>query len=115
MNFKQIRLGIAIFLGLGLFPYQALCQQVSIKNIQISGISHAQARRMVQDFSFVTPLNQKISETDILKDADRLYLLGIFHDVRYELVPAQEGYELNFQVKENPEIQMIHFDGNSIF
>ena len=57
----------------------------------------------------------RLVEAELIRDIDRLYLLGYFEEISVQTVPYRNGIELQFIVTPNPILKKVDFNGESIF
>jgi NTE family protein len=59
--------------------------------------------------------NEEISSSEIRKDLEKLYSTGFFEDVYAEIVPESSSSLLSYHLRENPILNQILFENNTVF
>ncbi len=62
-----------------------------------------------------TRVGDTLVDEKVKGDLKAIYALGYFSDVNSDLVPSAGGSKLIFKVVENPQIEGIYFEGNTVF
>jgi len=84
-----------------------------ILKINVSGNKNVSSERILNLMK--TKMGSDFDENLFKKDIETLIKTGYFNEVNYSIDRKENGLELNIQLKENPIIEKIIFDGNKIF
>ncbi|MDO4218768.1 MAG: POTRA domain-containing protein [Synergistaceae bacterium] len=60
-------------------------------------------------------IGEEIDEEKLRKDAEAIFELGFFGMTDYEVVDVDGGLKVTFVVTENPKIEEIDFEGNTVY
>jgi outer membrane protein insertion porin family len=84
-----------------------------ILKINISGNKNVSTEKILSLIK--TRQGNDFDENLIKKDIESLIKTGYFKEINYSVEKKTDGVELNIQIKENPLIEKIIFEGNKIF
>jgi outer membrane protein insertion porin family len=62
-----------------------------------------------------TKVGDTLEQQQVKADVEAIYSLGFFSFVDVKLAPLAGGVEVVFQVKENPVVEEIRFEGNTVY
>jgi len=84
-----------------------------ILKINISGNKNVSTEKILSLIK--TRQGNDFDENLIKKDIESLIKTGYFREINYSVEKKTDGVELNIEIKENPLIEKIIFEGNKIF
>jgi outer membrane protein insertion porin family len=84
-----------------------------ILKINISGNKNVSTEKILSLIK--TRQGNDFDENLIKKDIESLIKTGYFKEINYSVEKKTDGVELNIEIKENPLIEKIIFEGNKIF
>ncbi len=101
-------LALALWVGIGAIGWGQ--QQAVVKDVRVAGNEQVPAQRILNEITFAP--GDTIGTEAIQQSAQRIFDLGLFHDVRPDIQQDPDGVVITFQVAENPVVQEIQISGN---
>lgn len=86
-----------------------------IKAIELADLTFKPASEIISAAQIISQVGDLAIQEKIDSDAKSIYALGYFQEVTGSAIPADGGVKVIFQVKENPVIKAILFQGNSVY
>ena len=91
---------------------EAGAEVVSVARVSVSGNSQVTSNYILSVVS--TKVGQTLDRDVLQKDIEAIYNQGFFSFVDADLTPEQDGVAVTFSVRENPIVESIVFEGNTL-
>ena len=92
---------------------EAGAEVVSVARVNVSGNSQVTSDYILGVVS--TKAGQTLDRDVLQKDIEAIYNQGFFSFVDADLTPEQDGVAVTFSVRENPIVESIVFEGNTVY
>lgn len=103
---------------LGLLLCILVCSQVFAKEPLVSAINVEGNEKVVSEHVLAvvgTQVGEMLDQQQVKQDVEAIYNLGFFSFVDVKFAPLAGGVDVVFQVKENPVVKEIRFEGNTVY
>ena len=104
---------LAVALAMVLLCLPAEAEAVSVARVSVSGNSQVTSDYILGVVS--TKAGQTLDRDVLQKDIEAIYNQGFFSFVDADLAPEQDGVAVTFSVRENPIVESIVFEGNTVY
>ena len=84
-----------------------------VTGVKVEGNEHVVADHILSVIQ--TRPGEPLDREQVRKDVEAIYSLGFFALVDVDLQPRPDGVEVSFVVRENPVVENIRFQGNTVF
>ena len=92
---------------------EAGAEAVPVARVSVSGNSQVTSNYILGVVS--TKVGQTLDRDVLQKDIEAIYNQGFFSFVDADLTPEQDGVAVTFSVRENPIVESIVFEGNTVY
>ena len=92
---------------------EAGAEAVPVARVSVSGNSQVTSNYILGVVS--TKVGQTLDRDVLQKDIEAIYNEGFFSFVDADLTPEQDGVAVTFSVRENPIVESIVFEGNTVY
>jgi len=92
---------------------EAGAEVVSVARVNVSGNSQVTSDYILGVVS--TKVGQTLDRDVLQKDIEAIYNQGFFSFVDADLTPEPDGVAVTFSVRENPIVESIVFEGNTVY
>lgn len=92
---------------------EAGAEAVPVARVSVSGNSQVTSNYILGVVS--TKAGQTLDRDVLQKDIEAIYNQGFFSFVDADLTPEQDGVAVTFSVRENPIVESIVFEGNTVY
>ena len=104
---------LAVALAMVFLCLPAKAEAVSVARVSVSGNSQVTSDYILGVVS--TKAGQTLDRDVLQKDIEAIYNQGFFSFVDADLAPEQDGVAVTFSVRENPIVESIVFEGNTVY